>query len=88
MSDCATCLRKLKKGEVDFCSFCRDELFSGAAVTSVLPFTAPASATVDEMLRLHELTRQISVSGVQEKFSLRLAVDLEHTTVLELSQGN
>lgn len=85
MSNCAACLRRLKKGEVDFCSLCRDELFSGAAVPSILPFAAPASATVEEMLRLHELTRQISVSGVQEKFSLRLVIESEHTAYLVLT---
>ena len=73
MRNCAACLRRLKKTEADFCPPCRDELFAGAVVPATLPFGAPASATVEEMLRLHELIRQISVSGVQEKFSLRLA---------------
>lgn len=72
MSQCVACLRRLKKGEQDFCQACRQELFNGAAVNSVLAFAAPASATPAEMQRMHELTRQISVSGVQEKFSLRL----------------
>lgn len=71
MSQCAACLRRLKKAEVDFCQSCRQELFDGAAVSAVLPFGAPASASYEEMQGLHELTRQISVSGVQEKFSLR-----------------
>jgi serine/threonine-protein kinase HipA len=72
MSPCAACLRRLKKAETDFCEACRRELFEGAAVPAVLPFASPATATYEEMQRLRELTRQISVSGVQEKFSLRL----------------
>lgn len=72
MITCAACLRRLKKVETAFCEACRQELFDGAAVPIVLPFAPPAAATYEEMQRLHELTRQISVSGVQEKFSLRL----------------
>ncbi|RZK22184.1 MAG: type II toxin-antitoxin system HipA family toxin, partial [Hymenobacter sp.] len=72
MSTCAACLRRLKKVEVDFCEACRQELFDGAAVPGLLPFAPPAKATYEEAQRLNELTRQISVSGVQEKFSLRL----------------
>lgn len=73
MSNCAAYLRRLKKTEADFCQPCRQELFDGAVVAATLPFGPPASATLAEVSRLHELTRQISVSGVQEKFSLRLA---------------
>ena len=72
MNQCAACLHQLKKTEQDFCRACRQELFDGAAVSTILSFAAPASATTAEMRYLHELTRQISVSGVQEKFSLRL----------------
>ena len=72
MNKCAACLRRLKKAETVFCEACRQELFNGAAVPGVLPFTPPAKATYEEAQRLNELTRQISVSGVQEKFSLRL----------------
>ncbi len=72
MNTCAGCLRHLKKTETDFCATCCQELFDGAAVPAVLPFAPPAKATYEEMQRLNELTRQISVSGVQEKFSLRL----------------
>lgn len=72
MTTCAACLRRLKKAETDFCGACCQELFDGAAVPRILPFAPPAKASYEEMQRLHELTRQISVSGVQEKFSLRL----------------
>lgn len=75
MTTCVACLRRLKKAETDFCAACRQELFDGVAVSVVLPFAPPATATYEEMKRLHELTRQISVSGVQEKFSLRLAAE-------------
>ena len=72
MKTCAACLRRLKKAETDFCAACRQELFDGAAVPAVLPFTPRAKATYEEIERLRELIRQISVSGVQEKFSLQL----------------
>ncbi|RZK21170.1 MAG: type II toxin-antitoxin system HipA family toxin [Hymenobacter sp.] len=72
MTNCAACLRRLKKSETAFCGACRQELFDGAAVPRVLAFTSPAEATDEEVQHLRELTRQISVSGVQEKFSLRL----------------
>ncbi len=61
MTTCVACLRRLKKAETDFCAACRQELFDGVAVSVVLPFAPPATATYEEMKRLHELTRQISV---------------------------
>ena len=73
MKNCAGCLRRLRAAETDFCAACRWELFDGAAVPLELPFAPPGAATMAEWQHRHELTRQISVSGVQEKFSLRLA---------------
>ena len=75
MSYCAGCLRRLKKTESDFCAACQQELFDGAAIDTTLPFVAPAQASPAELDRLHELTRLISLSGVQEKFSLCLEAD-------------
>lgn len=72
---CAACLRKLKKIETDFCLPCRIELFNGAPVSARLPFAAPRQATLLEAEQFRQLTRQISISGVQEKFSLALSPD-------------
>ena len=75
MSYCASCLRKLRKADGDFCSLCRTELFNGAPVSSYLTFASPAQATIAEAENFQRLTRQISISGVQEKFSLALSAD-------------
>lgn len=72
MSRCAACLRELKKPEVDFCGPCCEELFGGGAVSATLPLASPAGATAAEVMTLREFIRQISVSGAQEKFSMRL----------------
>ena len=73
MSNCAGCLKRLRKADGDFCPACRAELFDGAPVPAVLPFAAPAQATMAEAENFRALTRQISISGVQEKFSLALS---------------
>ncbi len=85
MTYCAGCLRRLKKAEINFCVACRQELFDGATVALTLPFAPPASATLEEIHLLHELTRQISVSGVQEKFSLRLEENVSGASRLILT---
>lgn len=72
MNQCAACLRRLKKVETGFCAACQQELFDGTAVPTTLRFAPPASATPEELQHLRELVRQVSVPGVQEKFSLRL----------------
>lgn len=72
MSQCAACLRRLKKTETYFCLTCRAELFDGAAVPATLPFAPPAEATEEARQLLRELMRQTSLPGSQEKFSLRL----------------
>ncbi|WP_223652581.1 HipA domain-containing protein [Hymenobacter psoromatis] len=87
MKTCVACLRRLKKTETDFCVACRQELFDGAAVPVVLPFTPRAKATYEEIERLRELIRQISVSGVQEKFSLRLVADTAAPHLALTAQG-
>lgn len=75
MSYCAGCLRKLRKKDEDFCPACRQELFDGAPVSNRLTFASPAQATMAEVENFQRLTRQISISGVQEKFSLALSAD-------------
>ncbi|MDJ0364286.1 HipA domain-containing protein [Hymenobacter sp. H14-R3] len=90
MTVCAACLRRLKKAETDFCAACRQELFDGTAVPAVLPFAPPATATeeqLQQLQQLRELTRQISVSGVQEKFSLRLAREAEEPHLALTARG-
>ena len=54
---------------------CRAELFDGALLSAKLAFAAPAQATLAEAENFLKLTRQISISGVQEKFSLALSAD-------------
>ncbi|WP_375416230.1 HipA domain-containing protein [uncultured Hymenobacter sp.] len=51
------------------------ELFNGAPVPARLPLAAPKQATLQEAEHFRQLTRQISISGVQEKFSLALSTD-------------
>lgn len=69
---CAGCYCRLTKQHTHFCAQCRQELFDERAVTAALPFAPPQQATPDEALRYRELTRQMSMSGVQEKFSVRV----------------
>ncbi len=86
MNRCAACLRRFKKQEVYFCLPCRAELFGGAPVPAALTFASPAGATDAELLTLREFIRQISVSGVQEKFSVRLTTaGLEEVPTLALT---
>ena len=72
-SHCAACLRALKKSETGFCRPCRTELFDGAPVSARPSLAVPSQATVPEAEHFRQLTRQISISGVQEKFSLALS---------------
>ena len=87
MKTCVACLRRLKKAETDFCVACRQELFDGAAVSTELPFAPPAKATYEEIQHMRELIRQISVSGVQEKFSLRLVAETAAPHLALTAQG-
>ena len=85
MENCAACLRRLKKTDGDFCLACRKELFDGAIVSATLPFTSPAQASAAEVEMLSGFARRISVSGVQEKFSLRLQDTLTAARELALT---
>lgn len=80
---CASCYRRLTKQQLHFCSFCQQELFEGKPVSGWLSFVQPKQATPEQALRYRQLTRQMSMSGVQEKFSVRLAVE---EPVLELTE--
>lgn len=82
MKYCAGCLQELKRPKNDFCPRCLAELFDGAPVGSQLAFAAPAQATMAEVENFIRLTQKISISGVQEKFSL--ALNAEEPTRLEL----
>lgn len=73
-AQCAGCYRKLPKQQTSFCLRCQKELFEGRAISAVLPFAAPQQVTPAELQRYRELTRQMSMSGVQEKFSVRRAL--------------
>ena len=73
LSVCAGCYRRLTKQETDFCSKCKQELFDGQSINANLSFSPPRQATPEEALRYRELTRRMSMSGVQEKFSIRMA---------------
>jgi serine/threonine-protein kinase HipA len=72
---CAGCYRRLTKQEGNFCPKCRQELFDGRSVTAHLLFSPPRQATPEDALRYRELTRRMSMSGVQEKFSVRMAAE-------------
>lgn len=71
MSKCPGCLKELKAKKAQFCLRCRDLLFAGKKVSSVLPFSLydiprqPQQVTTDTIKR-------ISISGVQFKVSLLL----------------
>ena len=87
MTYCAGCLKKLRKADGDFCPACRAELFDGAPVAARLSFGAPAQVTMAEVARFRALTRQISISGVQEKFSLALSADAPGQLALVVRGG-
>ena len=87
MTNCAGCLKKLRKADGDFCPACRAELFDGVPVAARLSFGAPAQVTMAEVERFRALTRQISISGVQEKFSLALDADAPGQLALVVRGG-
>lgn len=65
MGKCAGCLKEVK---TDFCSSCRQRLFEGVRVSSVLGFTRPEY----NQMRLTIPTGRLSISGIQTKMSLAL----------------
>ncbi|NVO83563.1 HipA domain-containing protein [Hymenobacter terrestris] len=80
---CVGCYRRLTKQQTDFCAACTLEMFDGAVVGAGLAFSEPQQAEPEEALRYRELTQQMSMSGVQEKFSVRVNTEL---LVLELTR--
>lgn len=63
---CSSCYKETKQ---DFCSKCGKELFDGEKISSVLNFPAPKA---DNLADFQKHTTQLSISGVQLKYSLRL----------------
>ena len=63
---CSGCYIETAKS---FCPKCRKKLFNGANVSSTLSFDAPKA---DNLATFQKNTRQLSISGVQLKYSLRL----------------
>jgi len=65
--NCPGCL---KVAEIAFCKKCLQVLFDGQKVSPILPFNSPYKENSEIFL---EHTKKISISGVQVKYSLRLA---------------
>lgn len=63
---CAGCYKPNVEG---FCPKCRKKLFDGLRVPHVLSFETPKAANLEAF---QEKTKQLSISGVQLKYSLRL----------------
>ena len=64
---CPGCYKMNVEG---YCLQCRKKLFDGAKVPVQLPFNAPA---LDNLAEYQQRTKRLSISGVQLKYSLRLA---------------
>ena len=63
---CPGCLKDTEEG---YCTKCRNGLFDGVKVSSVLPFNSPYT---EESAIFLDHTKKISISGVQAKYSLKL----------------
>jgi serine/threonine-protein kinase HipA len=63
------CLGCYKPNIEGYCLSCRKQLFDGAKVSHVLPFETPKAGTLSFY---QEKTKQLSIPGVQLKYSLRL----------------
>lgn len=59
-----------KESEDGYCPKCRKELFDGKKISAVLSFNSPYEEDSEAFL---DHTRKISISGVQMKYSLKLA---------------
>lgn len=69
-----------KPGEESYCSSCRRKLFNGRKVSHILPFDSPKDENFNDF---QDNTKKLSISGVQLKYSLRLAKNK-----LELTNSN
>ena len=65
------CPGTLAEGFATYSPKCRKEMFAGKKVSHILPFSSPQKNGDQQKLFLENKTR-ISISGVQEKYSLRL----------------
>lgn len=82
------CLGTLAEGYENYSTTCLRRLFDGRKVNHVLPYDSPASNEATDEL-FNENQKRISISGVQEKFSvlleknkLRLINEGEHGTYI------
>ncbi len=65
--NCLGCL--IEKEEPGYCKKCLNDLFDGMNISHVLPFNPPAK---DDSGVYTDLTKKLSISGVQIKYSMRL----------------
>jgi len=75
---CLGCYKKIEKNE--YCLSCRKKLFDGKRVSTVLEFDKPKA---DNISMYNELSKRMSISGVQLKYSLKLV-----GSKLELCENN
>ncbi|NOT63820.1 MAG: HipA domain-containing protein [Acidobacteria bacterium] len=78
------CPGTLTEGFSSYSPACLDSLFNGKKVSHVLPFASPQTSE-DFTEQLIEHRKRISLSGVQEKLSLRLENDQLRLTALDES---
>jgi serine/threonine-protein kinase HipA len=71
LSNIQVCPGTLAEGFNTYSPKCRKELFNGKKVSHILPFPSPRQEGEQKKLFTENKTR-ISISGVQEKFSLKL----------------
>lgn len=64
------CPSTLKQGFLDFSNLALKRLFNGKKVTAILPYDSPANSVNDNIFI--ENRKRMSISGVQEKFSVLL----------------
>ncbi len=69
--DLEVCPGTLAEGFTTYSPKCRRELFNGKKVSHILPFSSPQNEGAQQLLFLENKTR-ISISGVQEKYSIKL----------------
>lgn len=63
---CKGCYKEVKEG---YCLSCRKSMFQGLRTSPVLPFETPKD---ENLISFQELSKRLSISGVQLKYSLRL----------------
>ncbi len=73
------CPGTLAEGFETYSLKCRKDMFNGKRVSHVLPFSSPQKDNEQQRLFIENKTR-ISISGVQEKYSLKLAGNILELT--------